>query len=138
LQLHPGTTWAIGPGLSFNPVVPAADRDRTYAVSEELISPELALVCPDPRAKAIATLPEQPWFRKAAANDRWSCATRGWVVSSLGRSEVFSFVGGSDSDTPDASFNLTALGAALSLRPLPARTPTATDLSPFVPFLLPS
>jgi hypothetical protein len=28
----------------------------------EPISPELALVCPELRAKAIAALPEQPWF----------------------------------------------------------------------------
>lgn len=31
-------------------------------MSDELISPELALVCPDLRAKAIAALPAQPWF----------------------------------------------------------------------------
>jgi hypothetical protein len=32
-------------------------------VSAELISPELALVCPDVRARAIAALPSpQPWF----------------------------------------------------------------------------
>ena len=28
----------------------------------ELISPELALVCPELRAKAIAALPAQPWL----------------------------------------------------------------------------
>jgi hypothetical protein len=34
-------------------------------VSAELISPELALVCPDVRARAIAVLPSpQPWFPK--------------------------------------------------------------------------
>jgi hypothetical protein len=31
-------------------------------LSDEQISPELALVCPDLRAKAIAALPEEPWF----------------------------------------------------------------------------
>lgn len=29
---------------------------------DEQISPELALICPDLRAKAIAALPEEPWF----------------------------------------------------------------------------
>jgi hypothetical protein len=34
-------------------------------VSAELLSPELALVCPDLRARAIAALPPpQPWLRK--------------------------------------------------------------------------
>lgn len=31
-------------------------------MSDELISPELALVCPDLRARAIAALPAQPWL----------------------------------------------------------------------------
>ena len=35
---------------------------RQLRVPDELISPELALVCPDLRAKAIAALPAQPWL----------------------------------------------------------------------------
>jgi len=130
----------------------------------------------------IATYADQPVRQvSATASAPWlGGATRGWVVSTLGPAEVFSLIGGSEIDTPDGSFNVTALGPALPLGLLPradaqtaaraaleglardavyhnwlhaqgvqrlgtatcagdqAPTPTATDLSPFVPFLLPS
>ena|ERR1700753_2928750 len=45
----------------------------------EQISPELALVCPELRAKAIAALPEQPWF--AVRPERAEARIAGAVVA---------------------------------------------------------
>ena len=42
----------------------------TTAVLDELISPELALVCPDLRAKAIEALPAQPPFPRQPRSTR--------------------------------------------------------------------
>jgi hypothetical protein len=107
-------------------------------------------------------------------------ASKGYAVSTLAPSEVFTLGGAGQIDTPDGPFDVTPLSEALPLALLPlaqataaarvaldrlARdavyrawlhteeqkqldggscagdqlpTPTATDLSPFVPFLLPS
>ncbi len=110
----------------------------------------------------------------------WLGGTRGWAVQTLAPSEVFTLDGAGPIDTPDGTFDVTPLGAALPLGLLPRaqaaaaagaalerlaretdyrswlraqekqllatasclndQVPTAeaTDLSPFVPFLLPS
>jgi hypothetical protein len=106
--------------------------------------------------------------------------TKGWAVSTLAPSEVFSLATAGTIDTPDGPFEVAPLGSAVPLALVPrpqaeaaarvalerlAReslyrswlhtaeqkqldagtcandqvpTPTPTDLSPFVPFLLPS
>jgi hypothetical protein len=71
------------------------------ALFDELISPELALVCPELRAKAIAALPlPQPWFPSrprpghgqlrrvpsaAAPRAEWTARTDSTVARAAGR-----------------------------------------------------
>jgi hypothetical protein len=48
-----------------------ADKNGMAALAAEPLSPELALVCPELRARAIAALPELPWLevRRSAPDE---------------------------------------------------------------------
>ena len=48
-----------------------ADKNGMAALTAEPFSPELALICPELRARAIAALPELPWLavRRSAADE---------------------------------------------------------------------
>lgn len=123
------------------------------------------------QVRLVSTTRSAPWL---------GGGSRGWAITTLDPSELFTLTGPGPIDTPDGAFDVTPLGAALPLGLLPhaqavaaARTaleglardaiyrgwlqgketqllatasclndqvPTVeeTDLSPFVPFLLPS
>jgi len=133
-------------------------------------------------ADFLATYAEQPVrLVQTTRNAPWlGGTTKGWAVSTLAPSEVFTLAKAGTIDTPDGPFDVTPLGNAVPLALVPraqataaarvalerlAResvyrswlhnaeqkqlaagscagdqvpTPTATDLSAFVPFLLPS
>ena len=130
----------------------------------------------------LATYAEQPvrLVQTTRAAPWLGGARKGWAVTTLAPSEVFTLTGAGTIDTPDGPFDVSPLGAAVPLALVPraqaaaaaravlerlARdsvyrswlhgaaqkqldagscagdqvpTPTATDLSAFVPFLLPS
>jgi hypothetical protein len=133
-------------------------------------------------ADFLATYAEQPVrYVQTTRNAPWlGGTTRGWAVSTLAPSEVFTLTGAGTIDTPDGPFDVSPLGGAMPLALVPrpqavaaarvtlerlARdavyrswlhaqeqkqldaasctgdqvpTPTSTDMSAFVPFLLPS
>ena len=130
----------------------------------------------------LATYAEQPVrLVQTTRNAPWLGGTKkGWAVSTLAPSEVFTLTKAGTIDTPDGQFDVAPLGTAVPLALIPraqataaarvalerlAResvyrswlhgaeqkqldaascagdktpTPTPTDLSPFVPFLIPS